>query len=803
MIREEQDLKHLLDQMDAELNELNIGGAIKQAGAAVGKFVTQKIPSFVQKIYNKMAGVVKKIESAWFKFHAAICQLKNNKFALFSPSGNKLTPDLDYMKRVSLGKKQIPKYTEDTDKGEVEGWLQPDGRVAFSIKHRPDGIPLLYLGKSLWKPGIVKAESIEIPEKDKGLVEAMSQTETERYYAQGRKLAMDSFNTEAAVKGIVGSTGEEVPISESVIYISDLSEILDDLASAIEKGYAKAGGRKLSLLMYGPPGVGKSEVIQNFFKKRGFKVALLEIKHVPVEILGGMPVIDIDKKLGGDSPVKMVVSDILPPNNGKGKWVLFLDEFNAGDENQLKAAMNLALTGTIGDNYRLPQNTIVVATGNAGEQDNATAVNALDGPELRRFLYKVRIEYHLGEWLKGYALHDKIIHWNGKNLNTGPILPIILNQLTEWAKEGPEKAFHKILKGHGGEEEYTWMDPSTWAGLDQTMKIRGLNEFDKLPEDKKAKLAEIGKKQFPSAKSDYEAGARAYIWGMQDVLLKKVGARVLGKDSEAVVSEMLSSWINAKHKMVNPIDVMFNYKGVRKQMLGIKGLEKERLLSDIANKITEFKSVKDAENYMKEHGYEYYKSTQGDPIAQIAVNVKKLIEDFDIPAEVVAAHLEALVPSLMEKNQFVADYKAALIQLDSPVIRAAREAYSGSVTKQFNDIADEASKQKLQQLLKAKKTFKPIALAAKRITDPAVRALFVKTETRNFLLNKQDVFSKLKQREEKVAANLLGGRKNKAKVARPARTRRFTKEEMELMEDLEEIGIDTDLSELLKLAGIE
>lgn len=742
---------YLLDQMNNELNEVDLKGAATKAAAAV-----KKLPQALRNLYTKMSNVVKGIEGAWWKFGAAICRLKNGKFALFNRDGDKLTGDLQFMKRVKLGKGMVPMYRQQSSKrGTVEGWLQPDGRVA-AAKMTHENVPLLYLGPSLFNKNIIDTQVKEsvISDVQKAVLEAtyievMEPKEREQEYAGVRKQTEAEFNIQNLVRNVVQTKPRD--IAESVITVSDLEEILDDMASAAIAGAGKQ--RKLSMLLYGPPGVGKSEIITKFFEQRGFNITLLQIQHVPIETLSGFPVIDLEGKMsGGKAGVKMVVSDILPEAGSKGKHLLFLDEFNAGSEEQMKAAMNLALTGKIGT-YNLPEDTVVIAAGNAGEQDRALAVNALDAPTLRRFTYKVRIEADLAEWIKGYAKNDQVIEYEGQKVNTGPILSIITRNLLKWSEEekDPQAAFQKVMQGFGAEEESGWLDPATWSELDRAIKLRGLREYKQLTDEQKEKLIAVGKEQFKnmSSKTDkdkFALGSRAYIVGVQDEVFKRVAPRILGAGSEELVSEMIANYEAFKKERITPVDVMLNYKEVRDKAKKSTAIDAEVLLREIADEIVDIGSETKLKKFFKEKGFKYYESTKNDPLAQALMNVGQFVKDLDVGAEIITAHFESLAPALELQNQLAIDWKAGLLQLGVERIMEGWKAFTTSIQKQFDDIADEGEKQKFMQLRKANKSYEPIIQAAKRIKDPKVRESFIDTETMNFMMH----FSKKAKKRKSV-----------------------------------------------------
>jgi len=796
------DMKYLIEKMNQELNEFQIRDIARKTGAFLAK-----VPQAIKRVYQKMVGVVKKIESAFFRFGAAICQLKNNKFALFNSKGKMLTPQLDFMQRTKLGKKLVPKYESKQAKlKRLQGWLQPDGRVAVAKGYSKEDVPVYYFGDSLFKPNLVHVESLKVSPAEKIileelLTEAIPQKEREKQYTNVKKQAFVDFDDQTLVQGIVKEEPRE--IAESTVTVSDLEEVMDDMATATEAGGIK--GRKISAFVYGPPGVGKSEIITNYFKKLGYEITLLQIQHVPIEILSGFPVIKTTDATKDGERVKMVASEILPPQKSKKRHLLFLDEFNAGSQEQMKAAMNLALNGNIGT-YELPEKTIIIAAGNAPERDNAAAVNTLDAPVLRRFIYKLDLKPDLPEWLKFFASKDVIIDWKGKKINTGPVLSIITYNLVHWSEEAkdPSAAFRKVMKGFGGEEETGWLDPATWTALDKVMKIRGIREFAKLPEDKRKLLEEHGKKRYKNLDA-FSAGVRLYINGMQQEILKRVGPRVLGKDSEEIVSEMIMAYNHLKNEKVNPLDILLNYKAVREKAKKANELGAEILFRELAEEIITFGSIKAMKQFMKEKGIEYYKSAKEDPLTQALINVGQFIKDKNIGSEIIVAHFEALNPGVLANNQLALRWKEGLLHLKMPQIQEAWDAFNKTIDEQFEELADEEEKEKFMQLKREHKTYIPeIAKVAKRIKDPKLRQSFIDTENKRFIL----YFGKTKQKKRQGLETLPAGYKmfiNRKKPKQEPKPLSTGKHETKIKESIS-LGLDVDsetLEEMLSLAGIK
>lgn len=746
-----QEFEQLIGQMQHEINEVDL----KATGTMLRKGIAA-VPQALKAAYNKMKVIIKTIEPAWFQFGSAIARLKNNKFGLFSKKGNNLSGELDDIKRVKFDKKSVPFYQYKGKKhSKTEGWLQPDGRVAFA-KMTHEGVPLVYMGPSVFDTSLIKVEEAIISDAQRIVLQEtclkeqeMEPREQEAQYAAARKQADVEFDFQDYVSNVVKEEPREM--ASSYITYDGLFEILEDMASVVEAGAGRE--RKMSLILYGPPGVGKSEIPVRWFKGRGYKICVLQIKNIPIESTAGFPVIiDLKGKMAGEKGVKMTVADYLPPSGSKDKWLLFLDEFNAGGDDKQKAAMEFALSGKI-VSYTLPPDTAVVACGNAGEKDKATAVSELDAPSFGRFARKVYMKPDLPGWLKYYALKDRILEYEGAKINTGPVLSIITRNLTKWSEKehDPEAAFRRVMMGfHDEAEEVGWLSGRTWATLDAQMKFRGMREYKTLTNEQKAALVEYGKKHFKNMKAKTEKeqfaiGSRAYTIGKQDEILKRIGPTTLGANSEELVSEMLLNYAEYKKEKVSSLDILLNYKGVRERAKKSRTIDAEVLLNEIADEIVNFGSATAMKKYMKDKGIRYYKETTNDPLAQALLNIEQFVQDLDVGAEILTAHFEALAPALELKNQLVIDWKAGLLQLGNDRIKAGWSGFLQSVDKQFKDLATGSDKTKFMELRKAGKSYTPIIQASKRIKDSELRLQFIDTETKNFILH----FSRARKKERK------------------------------------------------------
>ena len=123
-----------------------------------------------------------------------------------------------------------------------------------------------------------------------------------------------------------------------------------------------------SLMVLGPTGVGKSEIIHKVAGSYDMKVIDVRLLLWSLTDLKGIPYPDSAGRY-----TKWLINDVLPREERDGKaGILLLEELNAAPKTVQAAAYQLTLDRKIGD-YTLPQSWVIVATGNR-EQDSGVYV---------------------------------------------------------------------------------------------------------------------------------------------------------------------------------------------------------------------------------------------------------------------------------------------------------------------------------------------------------------------------------------------------------------------------------------------
>jgi len=152
---------------------------------------------------------------------------------------------------------------------------------------------------------------------------------------------------------------------------------------------------KRSIMVLGPTGVGKSEVIHQIASLYGMRIIDVRLLLWSLTDLKGIPYPD-----STNTYTKWLINDVLPRSDRDGdSGILLLEELNAAPRTVQAAAYQLTLDRRIGD-YILPDGWHIVATGNR-EQDNGI-YTAPPAPLADRFEI-LEVDVDFGAW-RDYAI---------------------------------------------------------------------------------------------------------------------------------------------------------------------------------------------------------------------------------------------------------------------------------------------------------------------------------------------------------------------------------------------------------------
>lgn len=138
----------------------------------------------------------------------------------------------------------------------------------------------------------------------------------------------------------------------------------------------RGGHEKKSVMIWGPPGIGKSSVVAQVGEDKELPIVDLRLSQLAPTDLRGLPMPDKEQGVARWLPPSFL------PTSGKG--ILFLDEFNMAPPVMMGIAQQLILDRKVGD-YTVPDGWFIWAAGNR-KSDKAT-VFELSAPLANRFLH--------------------------------------------------------------------------------------------------------------------------------------------------------------------------------------------------------------------------------------------------------------------------------------------------------------------------------------------------------------------------------------------------------------------------------
>lgn len=163
------------------------------------------------------------------------------------------------------------------------------------------------------------------------------------------------------------------------------------LVNALNKGI-KDNHKKLSAFIWGSPGIGKSQIIEQVAEEYGYHLVDLRLSQMSELDVRGMPYINTETK-SADWYCPDFMRDI-----GKKK-IIFCDEINTAPPLVQSAAYQLILNRKIGQ-FELHDDDIIIAAGNNQKDKGATFI--LAKPLCNRFVHFDLV--HDYEDFKNYAI---------------------------------------------------------------------------------------------------------------------------------------------------------------------------------------------------------------------------------------------------------------------------------------------------------------------------------------------------------------------------------------------------------------
>jgi len=177
-------------------------------------------------------------------------------------------------------------------------------------------------------------------------------------------------------------------------------------AVGARKAIKKCFSKKRPMFLWGPPGIGKSEVVADITQELGGLMIDLRLGQMDPTDIRGIPFYNRDvNKMDWAPPID------LPDKETASKYpivVLFLDEMNSAAPAVQSAAYQLILNRRIGK-YFLPDNVVMIAAGNR-ESDKGVTFR-MPTPLANRFIHaEMKVDFpSWQDWAVRNQIHKDVV----------------------------------------------------------------------------------------------------------------------------------------------------------------------------------------------------------------------------------------------------------------------------------------------------------------------------------------------------------------------------------------------------------
>lgn len=188
------------------------------------------------------------------------------------------------------------------------------------------------------------------------------------------------------------------------------SETRTVTSAGARKGILKCFKNKRPIFLWGPPGIGKSELVAGITEELGGHMIDLRLGQMEPTDLRGIPYFNKDKGVMDWAP-----PIDLPDAELASQYpvvVLFLDEMNSAAPAVQAAGYQLILNRRVGK-YVLPNNVVIVAAGNR-ESDKGVTYR-MPTPLANRFVHlEMRVDHASWEtWATANRIHKDVVGYVG------------------------------------------------------------------------------------------------------------------------------------------------------------------------------------------------------------------------------------------------------------------------------------------------------------------------------------------------------------------------------------------------------
>jgi hypothetical protein len=181
-------------------------------------------------------------------------------------------------------------------------------------------------------------------------------------------------------------------------------------SATARKSILRCFDKKRPLFLWGPPGIGKSELVAGITEELGGLMIDLRMPLLEPTDLRGIPYYHKDKNVMDWAPPIDLPSEELASQYPI--VTLFLDEMNAAAPAVQASGYQLILNRGIG-RYKLPDNVVIIAAGNR-ESDKGVTYR-MPAPLANRFVHlEMRVDYASWEtWAVKNKIHKDVVGYLG------------------------------------------------------------------------------------------------------------------------------------------------------------------------------------------------------------------------------------------------------------------------------------------------------------------------------------------------------------------------------------------------------
>jgi len=181
----------------------------------------------------------------------------------------------------------------------------------------------------------------------------------------------------------------------------EISALRTVTPNSAKKSIVRAFKKKRPLFIWGPPGIGKSDIVHQIGEQMEAHVIDIRLSLWEPTDIKGIPYFDPNQnKMVWGAPSELPDAEMA----AKHKWIiLFLDEMNSAAPSVQAAAYQLILNRKVGQ-YKLPDNVFIVAAGNR-EADKGVTYR-MPAPLANRFVH-LELAVNFDDWFQ-WAVANKV-----------------------------------------------------------------------------------------------------------------------------------------------------------------------------------------------------------------------------------------------------------------------------------------------------------------------------------------------------------------------------------------------------------